>query len=258
MVLEQEGPTASLSVIDNGIGISEQARERIFELFAQVDTSESRDFGGLGLGLAIVRRLTELHGGAITVHSRGPGHGSRFVLNLPIDTAADTTADANGSGFGDSVVGMTVPRELLKPTTLERRVLIVDDNADAAESLSHILNFEGCKTLIAADGATAINLSKQFQPHVILLDIGLPGMDGYEVAGQLRRRPQTAATPIIAVTGWGTEDDRRRSAQIGITHHLLKPVDLDELLEVLGSCFASTERDSLSTPSARTAAGDIA
>ncbi len=233
VVLEQEQEAAILSVIDNGIGIADADRQRIFELFAQADTSESKDFGGLGLGLAIVKRLTELHGGTIAVDSRGPGHGSRFVVTLPVEEAADESA----SGLGDSVVGMAIPREALQAASADRRVLIVDDNADAAESLSHILSFEGYRTLIAADGATAINLCRQFHPHVILLDIGLPGMDGYEVAEQLRRRPQFAQTPIIAVTGWGAEADRQRSAQVGINHHLLKPVVLTELLDVLTNCF---------------------
>ncbi|MCC9605740.1 response regulator [Blastopirellula sp. JC732] len=217
--LRAENGVAVLAVSDNGIGIAEDDRKRIFEAFAQVDSSHTRDHGGLGLGLALVKQLCELHDGTVDVVSRGPGKGSRFEVRLPMVELPTPTV-------------RVVERQ--EPIDLESMsVMIVDDNRDAAETLSMLLTFEGMSTTVAYDGPMAIDLLRKQKPAFILLDIGLPGMDGYEVARRIRADHGQDGVKIIALTGWGGPEDRRRTKEAGFDDHVVKPVDPANLVALL-------------------------
>jgi signal transduction histidine kinase/ActR/RegA family two-component response regulator len=215
-----EGGEAVVRVRDTGIGIPPEMLSRIFGLFSQVGRAEERAGGGLGIGLSLVKGLTEMHGGTVEARSAGPGQGSEFVLRWPLPT--------EGAGEG-------VPAAPAGPPATERavRVLLVDDSVDAAESLAMLLRLWGHEAVIAHDGPAALRLVEQQRPEVALLDIGLPGMDGYELARQLRRRPGFERVALVALTGWGQEGDRRRSQEAGFDHHLVKPVELSALRELL-------------------------
>ncbi|MEZ6065604.1 MAG: ATP-binding protein [Planctomycetaceae bacterium] len=223
ITLESTGREACLQVIDNGIGIARDAQSRIFDIFTQADTTNTREYGGLGLGLAIVKYLVAMHNGTVDVHSEGPGRGTRFWITMPV--APPPKSPLADSGEFD--ISQTV---VLPPGT---RVLIVDDNHDAAETLASVLVFEGFATFQAADGPSALQSFDNFQPQIVLLDLGMPGMDGYEIARCMRRRTSTLQPRIIAVTGWGGDDIRRRVMEAGMDHHLVKPVDMGELLQVI-------------------------
>jgi two-component system CheB/CheR fusion protein len=215
--LDLHGDHVALRVRDSGIGLSPEMRARVFELFTQVHKSITSPRGGLGIGLAIVRRLVELHGGTIEVHSEGLGHGTEFVVRLPRAAAPAAPVD------GPARVVPLFRRE-------RRRVLVVDDNEDAVESLAALLRTAGHSVQIAYDGAAAISLAETARPDVVVLDLGMPRMSGFEVARWLRRQPWGAAIRLVAVTGWGQDEDRRRSREAGFDSHLTKPVDPDELL----------------------------
>ncbi|PQO26324.1 ATP-binding protein [Blastopirellula marina] len=217
--LRTENGSAILSVSDNGIGIAGDDLDRIFEAFAQVDSSHTRDHGGLGLGLALVHQLCEMHDGSVDVISRGPGKGSRFEVRLPLV---------------ELPVPPVRPVESSEPLDLESMsVLIVDDNRDAAETLSMLLTFEGMATTVAYDGPMALDLLRRQKPQFILLDIGLPGMDGYEVARRIRADHRQDGVKIIALTGWGGPEDRRRTREAGFDDHVVKPVDPGNLVDLL-------------------------
>jgi CheY-like chemotaxis protein len=219
----QEGGELVLRVRDTGIGISADVLPRIFDLFVQAERRLDRAQGGLGIGLTLVRRLVEMHGGSVTAHSDGPGKGSEFVVRLP--------APAEGR-----------KRELLRqqpgdpPPALPsaaRRILVVDDNVDAAESLAVLLRLEGHEVRVAADGPSAVAAAQAGPPQMVVLDLGLPGMDGYEVARQLRALPETKDALLVALTGWAQEEDRRRCQEAGFDGHLAKPVEWDALRQFL-------------------------
>jgi len=193
---------------------------RIFGLFAQVERPQERAEGGLGIGLSLVRSLTEMHGGSVGAHSAGPGRGSEFVVRWPL-LGEETPA------------GVEVPPEEAPPTERAIRVLLVDDNVDATESLAMLLRLWGHEVAVAHDGPAALRAAAACRPGVALLDIGLPGMDGYELARQLRRQPGLERTALVALTGWGQEEDRRRSQEAGFDHHLVKPVELSDLQTLL-------------------------
>jgi PAS domain S-box-containing protein len=203
---------ARISVHDNGVGIRRDMLARIFEMFAQVERTHALAQGGLGIGLALAQQLVQMHGGDITVDSPGEGSGSEFTVVLPL-TAPPALRPPLGSPGVDSPGG---PR---------RRVLVVDDNIDAAESLATNLQCQGHDTRAVFDGESALLLAREFLPEVVLLDIGLPGQDGYAVCRQLRAQPRGQDVAIIALTGWGQEEDRRRTSEAGFDHHLVKPVD---------------------------------
>jgi two-component system, sensor histidine kinase and response regulator len=213
-----EGDRAIASVQDTGIGIEPELLPRVFESFSQAERSLHRSRGGLGLGLALVRGLVELHGGSVTVESEGLGKGTRIRLLLPL--TADTAAPE--------------PRHPLLPVlTGPMRILVVEDNQDAAVTLGELLELSGCRVAMAHDGIAAVELAEAFQPEVVLCDLGLPGMDGYQVAQELRRRPATARARLIAVSGYGMEEDRRRSGEAGFDLHVTKPLNFDELGQLL-------------------------
>jgi PAS domain S-box-containing protein len=206
----EEGGTVAISVRDTGSGISADLLPRVFEPFIQADTTLERTQGGLGIGLTLVRRLTELHGGRVEVHSEGPGMGSEFVVHLPTVAAP-----------------VVEPPDAQKqaPGPTSRRVLVVDDNADAARSLASVLEMLGHQIRTVFDGAAAVAAVQEERPEVVILDIGLPKMDGYEVARRIRSVPGGKDMMLIALTGYGQSEDKRRAQEAGFDDHLVKPVD---------------------------------
>jgi CheY-like chemotaxis protein len=182
-------------------------------MFAQLDRSLESTKGGLGIGLTLAGRLVGLHGGTLSAHSEGPGHGSRFEIRIPLASAALAAP---------LVAAPAAPAGLPRP----RRVLVVDDNIDAAESLSLLLQADGHQTEMAHDGLTAVAATQRFVPHIVLLDIGLPGLNGYEAAMRMRLHTQDGSRPtLVALTGWGQQQDRERAAEAGFDLHMTKPVD---------------------------------
>jgi PAS domain S-box-containing protein len=222
--LQQEGDEAVLRVRDTGVGIAAELLPRIFDLFTQAERSLDRSQGGLGIGLALVQRLVEMHHGRVQAHS-ALGEGSEFVVRLP-------------------VVGSAVPqsssthRETLGPAGPSLRVLVVDDNVDATQSLEMLLGLFRHQVRTAHDGPTALEAALDFRPNVVLLDIGLPGMDGYEVAEKMRQEPILDDVLLVALTGYGQESDLQRSLEAGFDHHLVKPTDLDKLQQILATASA--------------------
>jgi PAS domain S-box-containing protein len=208
---------ARIAVEDNGIGIEPSQLERVFEPFAQVDRGEAAGAGGIGIGLALAKALVELHGGRISAHSAGGGSGSRFVIGLPRIAAPRP-----------KTVAHAVPRDKRR-----RRLLVVDDNVDAASSQADLLRLLGHEVEVAYNGEDALEKAKAFSPEIVLLDLGMPGMDGFEVARRLRAAPGDKPVKLVAQTGWGQEEDRRRTREAGFDAHLAKPVDMASLQQLL-------------------------
>jgi CheY-like chemotaxis protein len=204
-----------------GIGIDADTLPNIFNLFVQADTTLARSRGGLGIGLSVVKRIIDLHGGTVKAASAGPGEGSEFTVTLPV---SQTTSPAMKS---------SVPSH--KETGPRRRILVVDDNVDAAMTISSLLKAWGHEVLSAYNGPSALETVRSFRPEFILLDIGLPGMSGYDVARLLRAEPSMQGAVIAALTGYGQESDRQRSLDAGFDYHLTKPADLGLLESLLTS-----------------------
>ena len=223
LTARRRGGEVEISVRDNGVGIPDEMLPKVFDLFTQVDRTLSSAQGGLGIGLTLVRRIVELHGGRVEARSGGANAGSEFVVVLPLAGDPQSSEEANGDDAG-------VPGELAA-----RRVLVVDDNRDAAESLGILLRFLGAEVQVANDGLSALAQLREFRPSAVLLDIGMPGMDGYEVAARIRALPDFRGVLLIALTGWGQADDRQRSRDAGFDHHLVKPVDVPVLQGLLQS-----------------------
>lgn len=211
----------SLSVTDDGIGIAPESLGGIFEMFSQAQDVAARSDGGLGIGLALVKGLTELHGGTVEAHSAGVGCGSTFVVRLPM---APPQRSPGGADEAPAPVAL-----------LRRRILVADDNPDAAESLAMLLQQEGHEVHVAHQGHAALALAHEFRPDLALLDIGMPDVSGYDVARMLRREPWAATLQLIALTGWGQDADRRRALEAGFDHHMVKPVDPDRLVALIRS-----------------------
>jgi CheY-like chemotaxis protein/anti-sigma regulatory factor (Ser/Thr protein kinase) len=209
--------TAFVSVRDNGIGIDSEYLPSVFDMFTQVSRSDRRTQGGLGIGLTLVRSLVALHGGSVTASSEGHGRGSTFEVRLPLVVVEAPSHHAPNPRKG--FAGW--------------RVLVVDDNRDATETLQTLLESLGATVTAAANGREALELFEHFAPDAVLLDIGMPGMDGYEVARRIRARPAGGSTLLVAVTGWGQQDDIRRCFEAGFDHHLVKPLDVDKLWEIV-------------------------
>jgi signal transduction histidine kinase/integral membrane sensor domain MASE1 len=222
----RDGDQAVIQVRDDGIGIRPEMLGRVFELFAQADRLPERVHEGLGIGLTLVRSLTQLHGGTVSASSKGTGRGSEFVVRLPcLPPSEASTPSPKARARASDAAGAR-----------RRRVLVVDDNADSAESLALLLQLEGHDVWTAHDGPTALAAAREHRPEVVLLDIGLPaGMDGYEVARRMRPVPGLERAVIVAVTGYGQEEDRRRAADAGFDGHLVKPVDMAQLWRLLAS-----------------------
>ncbi len=231
------GEEATITVRDDGVGIPQAMLARIFDLFAQVDPSLERRQGGLGVGLTIVKRLVEMHGGRIEVTSAGPGTGSQFVLGFPVMPAAAAASESRGHD------GVAPPR-----ATTPRRILVVDDNQDAATSLAMLLSFEGHETFTAHDGRAGIELAERTRPDVVILDVGMPDLNGFEVCRRIRAEPWAHGMVLIALTGFGQDLDRQRSLDAGFDHHLVKPLDLPVLETLLGNLGVgrAASRDSAS------------
>jgi two-component system, sensor histidine kinase len=221
LVVKRLAGNVEFRVRDNGIGIAQEARADIFKMFSQLSPALERSEGGLGIGLALAKGLVELHGGSISVESEGLGHGSEFIVRIPFDQGAPV------SEIDESHVRQA-------PKSAKRCDLIVaDDNADALESLAMLLELEGHEVRVASDGPTAVALMRQRASDVVLLDIGMPGMNGYEVAGEIRRLDGGDRVMLIALTGWGQPSDRARAREAGFDHHLTKPVEFEELARLL-------------------------
>jgi signal transduction histidine kinase len=210
--VERQNGEVVVRVRDHGVGIPPDMLERVFDLFTQVDRPLQRAQGGLGVGLSLVKGLVEMHGGTITATSPGLGQGSEFIVRLPV--LVGVTPDAGRKGRESKVVA-----------TFDYRILVVDDNKDTAISLGMILSRRAREVRIARDGVEAVTLARDFRPHVVLLDIGLPKLNGYEAARQIRKEPWGREMFLIAVTGWGQEQDKRRAAEAGFDLHMVKPVD---------------------------------
>jgi two-component system CheB/CheR fusion protein len=223
LTAECVGGEAVIKVRDTGMGITPEILPRVFDLFTQADRSLDRSQGGLGIGLTLVRSLVQMHGGTVQAFSDGSGLGSEFVVRLPTLTTAVPQESPNGDGPVHVADGPP------------RRILVVDDNVDAAESLAMLLRASGHEVLAVHEGRTAIESMQTFRPEVVLLDIGLPVMNGYEVARRLQEEGDGAEVMLVALTGYGQEEDRSRSHAAGFDHHLVKPVDLEALLELLAS-----------------------
>jgi signal transduction histidine kinase/CheY-like chemotaxis protein len=216
----REERTAVVTVSDTGVGIAPGSLSRVFEMFAQADTARHGEQTGLGIGLSLARGLVELHGGSLTARSEGPGRGSTFVVRLPL---------ALGAG------SRPAPARAKTETRMPQRILIVDDNRDSADTMCALLRALGVEARVAYDGRAALAALDAFRPGAVMLDLGMPEMDGYEVARRIRERSDLAGTALIALTGWGGVADRRRSGEAGFAHHLVKPVDLETMSAVLAS-----------------------
>ncbi|MCG2595669.1 ATP-binding protein [Ramlibacter sp. XY19] len=219
----QDGQQACVEIQDSGIGIPPEMLDRVFSLFAQVDGHAGTSGGGLGIGLFLVRGLVEMHGGTVEASSGGDNQGSTFLVRLPCLPPAAAPAPVPPREDDRTLPGSAAPG----------RVLVVDDNLDAADTLATLLDMLGLQTRQVHDGEGVLAAALEFRPEVVLLDIGLPGMDGYEVARALRGEPRLGRVTLIALTGWGAEDDRRRALAAGFDHHLTKPVDLAVLEQML-------------------------
>ncbi|HKQ26197.1 MAG TPA: MASE1 domain-containing protein [Burkholderiales bacterium] len=217
--LRSENGQAVLKVRDNGMGISAELLPNIFDLFIQGDRALDRSEGGLGIGLTIARRIVEMHGGSTMALSEGPGKGAEFVVRLPAVPAP----------------AATVPTQKSAQASVHRRILVVDDHRDSADSLSTLLSVMGHDVRTAYDGHEAIKLAAQYRPEVVLLDIGLPGKSGYDVARELRTAHDRSQLALIAVSGYGQDEDRRRGREAGFDHHLVKPVHPEELAALIAS-----------------------
>ncbi|HUR28505.1 MAG TPA: ATP-binding protein [Planctomycetota bacterium] len=217
--LEAQGSDALLSVADDGVGIPKEMLTSIFDMFRQVDQSLMRAQGGLGIGLTLVKKLVEMHGGSVSAESDGPGRGSCFEVRLPRRLEAPTSAAAAPKAPQEAVPG--------------RRILVVDDHEDSARTLAALLQLSGCETATAEDGLEAIEKAESFDPQVILLDIGLPKLNGYDACRAIRAQPHGPGIVMIALTGWGQEEDRLKSRDAGFDGHLVKPVEHAQLMHML-------------------------
>jgi PAS domain S-box-containing protein len=226
LTVKCDGTQVAVSVKDNGIGIPKANLDEIFDMFAQVDRRLERANGGLGIGLTIVKSLVEMHGGTVEVQSEGHGRGSEFIVRQPI---ADAAAGDKSSAAPDEEPAPAIPR---------RRILVVDDNQDAASSLAVLLKVLGHDTQIAHEGEQAIEIAAREQPEIVLLDIGMPKMSGYDVCRRLRELPTGNDMTIVAVTGWGQESDRQKSVEAAFDGHMVKPVEPRELLKLLANLQA--------------------
>jgi signal transduction histidine kinase/CheY-like chemotaxis protein len=217
LTLRHTRHTAFICVRDTGIGIDREHLSSVFDMFTQVSRSDRRTQGGLGIGLTLVRSLVALHGGSVTASSEGRGRGSTFEVRLPLAAAEEKTE--HGTNGHKGFEGW--------------RVLLVDDNQDATETLQTLLESLGAEVAAAGNGRDALAQFERFEPDAVLLDIGMPGMDGYEVARRIRAMPAGSGTPLIALTGWGQQEDIRRCFEAGFDHHLVKPLDVDKLWEIV-------------------------
>jgi signal transduction histidine kinase len=221
LTVQQEGDEALLSVRDTGVGIAPEILPRIFDLFTQAEQSLDRSQGGLGIGLALVQRLVEMHGGTVAVSSV-LGQGSEFVVRLPVVSPPEPQPSLP-------------PIERARPTGPSLRVLVVDDNVDTVTTLALLVKESGHDVRTAYDGSAVLEAALDYRPNVVLLDIGLPGLNGFEVAKRLRQQPALQNAVLVAMTGYGQQSDRQRSHEAGFDHHLVKPGDFAKVLQILAT-----------------------
>jgi CheY-like chemotaxis protein len=222
--VQQEGDEAVLRVRDSGVGINPALLPRIFDLFTQAERSLDRSQGGLGIGLCLVRRLVEMHRGRVEVFS-SLGQGSEFIVRLPVAVTVELPPSPS--------------TEKTDPPGPSLRVLVVDDNVDAVASLAMLLKANGHDVRTAHDGPATLDAARDYRPDVVLLDIGLPGMNGFEVAKRLRHQPNLSNVVLVAMTGYGQETDRQRSQEAGFDHHLVKPADFGKVQQILATVKAT-------------------
>jgi PAS domain S-box-containing protein len=227
LTAEVQEHEVAISVKDTGIGIPAKMLPRVFDLFTQVDQSLERSQGGLGIGLSLVKNLVELHGGSVSVTSEGSGRGSEFVVRLPTFAAQPVTAEN--------------PKATKPPLAASRRVLVVDDNHDSAMSLAMLLRLKGNEARTAHDGLEAVEVAAEFLPELVLLDIGLPKLNGYEAARRIRDQAWGKSMVLVALTGWGKDEDRRKSSEAGFNSHLVKPVEYSAILKMIAELPARQE-----------------
>jgi CheY-like chemotaxis protein len=222
LIVQQEGGEAVLRVQDSGVGISPEVLPRIFDLFAQADKSLAHSEGGLGIGLTIVKRIAEIHGGRVEAYSEGLGHGSEFIVRVPL-------------ALPPSIRPESAPPESAEIVSDSKilRVLVVDDNHDSADTVAMLLRRTGHEVRVAYSGEEALEEGPEFRPDIVVLDLGLPEMDGYEIARLLRQDPQVKNSRFIALSGYGQQSDRERSRTEGFDAHLVKPASFEKLEEVL-------------------------
>jgi PAS domain S-box-containing protein len=231
--VRESDEVVQIAVRDNGVGMSAETIPVIFELFVQSQNSLERSEGGLGIGLPLARTLVELHGGQLEAFSGGPGHGSEFIVSLPLARAVQIAEPAPAAAAAAAVVAPRDPGPAL-------RLLLVDDSVDAATLLAMVLEADGYDVRVAHEGKQALEVAAQFEPEIVLLDLGLPGMDGFQLAREMRKLVHTANALLVAVTGYGQAADRLRSQEAGFDHHLVKPVSADEIQRVIASRFPNT------------------
>jgi CheY-like chemotaxis protein len=228
LTVQREGEEAVLRVRDTGVGIAPETLPRIFDLFTQAERSLDRSQGGLGIGLALVQRLVGMHGGTVSASS-ALGQGSEFVVRLPAVSPPQPQASSP-------------PAEKARPRGPSLRVLVVDDNVDTVTTLAMLVRESGHEARAAYDGSEVLEAALDYRPNVVLLDIGLPGLNGFEVAKRLRQQPTLKNAVLVAMTGYGQESDRRRSQEAGFDHHLVKPGDFGKVLQILETVSASPPR----------------
>ena len=224
--VKRDDRSVLVTVTDTGVGIASQTLPHVFDMFVQADAIGGRSRSGLGIGLTLARKLVEMHGGQLSAHSEGVGKGSMFVVRLPLAVGNESRATRN-----------EVAAEATS-ASVEQRVLVVDDNRDAADSLGALLQLLGAEVRVVYDGHAALAVLHDFRPGVIFLDLGMPGLDGFEVARRIRQRTDLRDVALVAVTGWGQEQDRRRTHAAGFDQHLVKPIDPKNMHAVLASLAA--------------------
>ncbi len=229
--VDRDGGAAVIRVADVGIGIAAEALPTLWDMFTQVRDTLDKAQGGLGIGLSLVKRLVEMHGGTVAAESPGVGRGSTFTVRLPLAAATAT-----------AVLVAPMSETAGAPPPTRRRILVVDDNRDAAESLATLLQLSGNETHTAHDGVEAVEAAASFRPSIVLLDIGLPKMDGYEAARKIRQQPHGEGMVLVALTGWGQDEDRRKSRSAGFDGHVVKPVDLTALTKLLVELLPAADR----------------
>jgi CheY-like chemotaxis protein len=229
--VERQDGEAVIKIKDSGIGIPPELLPKIFDIFMQGDRTMTRTHGGLGIGLTLVKRLVEMHGGSVGAWSEGKDKGSEFTIRVP--AVVDPRNRERHATHADN----SMPRG-------HRRILIVDDNELSANSLSILLGMAGNETRTAYDGAEAVAAAETFRPDVVLLDLGLPLMDGYETCTRIRQQPWGKNILVVALTGWGQAEDRRRSTEAGFDRHIVKPADPVQLMKMLAELEAAKEQAS--------------
>jgi CheY-like chemotaxis protein/two-component sensor histidine kinase len=257
LAVQVEEELVVFRIRDDGIGIPAEMLSSVFDLFTQVDHSLDRSNGGLGLGLTVVRSLVELHGGSVQAASAGLGMGSEFMVRLPIWKAEETAAGDRPFG-GSTSSSSAQSHRATSQAPRGRKVLVVDDNVTSAQSLELLLTLEGHEVQVVHDGPSVLEAVSHHHHEIVLMDIGLPGMSGYEVARQLRQQPELGSLLIVAVTGYAEDEARRLSREAGFDHHLVKPVDPDVILALLASLEWSERSDQPKTLLSRNPAVEMA